>query len=318
MKVFVFGWYDHGNIGDESYKLSFTSIWPEHNFIFGEKFSETDFDLCIIGGGDVIRENSLKVISKLNCPKIAVSVTVTAQSLCEEIHLLEHIYVRDHRSYETLIEFGYNKVTYIPDISIILQGNKVNGKKMITELFQKNNSELYENVYTIVVNAHLLGNPRTINKAKMAFDKMITDISELADKTNASFLFLPFSTRFPWDDRVTNGLTNSYSKFYKKNCVVYDKLSVEESVDIIAASKLLITTRFHGLIFGVGNNIPTITISFHDKISGFCETIDQSYMDYYNFTVKELEDQINTTKLNPININQIKQSYLEKVYLLRK
>lgn len=61
MKVFVFGWYDHGNIGDESYKLSFTSIWPEHNFIFGEKFSETDFDLCIIGGGDVIRENSLKV-----------------------------------------------------------------------------------------------------------------------------------------------------------------------------------------------------------------------------------------------------------------
>lgn len=318
MNVFVFGWYNHGNIGDESYKLSFTQLWPNHNFQFGEKIVSKDYDLCIIGGGDVIREKNLKTISALSCKKIAISVTITAQSLCPAIHDLDHIYVRDIKSYNLLHKFGYEKVTYLPDISIILQGNIENGKKLIENLFAENNGELYENVYTVVINAHLLGDPQTTVKNRLYFDKFVYNICELADKTNASFLFLPFSTRFPWDDRASNALCNSYTKFYKKNCVIYEKLSVTDSIDIISASNLLIASRFHGLIFGVGNHIPTVTISFHDKISGFCETIEQNYIDYYNLNLQDLEYQINNAKPNPINIEQIKQNYLEQIYLLRK
>ena len=36
MLIFVYGWYNHGNLGDESYKLSFKETWPEHDFVFND------------------------------------------------------------------------------------------------------------------------------------------------------------------------------------------------------------------------------------------------------------------------------------------
>jgi len=48
MKIFVYGWYGHENIGDESYKLSFKETWSQHEFIFSDNVKEEDinkFDL---------------------------------------------------------------------------------------------------------------------------------------------------------------------------------------------------------------------------------------------------------------------------------
>ena len=72
MIIFVYGWYNHSNLGDESYKLSFKETWPEHEFIFSDVVKNDDidrYDLCIIGGGDVIREKSLKLYLYSNVPK---------------------------------------------------------------------------------------------------------------------------------------------------------------------------------------------------------------------------------------------------------
>jgi polysaccharide pyruvyl transferase WcaK-like protein len=322
MRIFVHGWYDHGNLGDESYKFSFKNIWPNHDFIFSDVLLDEDidkYDLCILGGGDVVRKESLLLISKLECTKIAVSVTITNQSLDPQLNNLDHIYVRDMSSYNKLLEYGYTKTTYIPDISLILNGDKKRGKKLISKLFKKDNLDLYDKVYTIVVNSHLLGNSESMSSDKTVFLKMIDDVSSVIDRTSASFLFIPFSTKFPWDDRITNGLVNSYTKFYKKNCVIYDNLSVTNSIDIISASDMVITSRFHGLIFGLGNGIPVVTISSHDKISGFCETINEDYINYFEISAKKLEDNIKESKSNKIfDSNKIKNEYLEKVYFLRE
>jgi polysaccharide pyruvyl transferase WcaK-like protein len=276
------------------------------------------YDICIIGGGDVIRKESLEIISILNCPKIAVSVTITGQSLSDKIKVLDYIYVRDMNSYNKLIEYGYTKTEYIPDISIILEGNKENGKKIISDLFKKSKSDLYNKVYTIVINAHLIGDSQSRFNYRNMFAKMVDDTVEVIDKTDASFLFIPFSTRFPWDDRVTNGLVNTYTKYYKKNCVIYDNLSTNDLLDIITASDMIITSRFHGIIFGVGNNVPVVTISSHDKLAGFCETIGYDYIDYWGFSAKELRDRINQGgSIKPFDKNKIKSEYREKVHFLR-
>ena len=276
------------------------------------------YDLCILGGGDVVRPRSLKHISKLSCTKIALSVTITEESLTKDLNVLQHIYVRDLLSYNKLINYGYTNVTYIPDISIFLKGNKENGKNLIINSFENSESELYENIYTIVVNSHLLGNFESKYRETNAFLKMVYDMVEVIDTTSASFLFLPFSTSFPYDDRVSNGLVNSYTKFYKKNCVLYDKISLNDSLDIIAASDKIITTRFHGLIFGIGNNIPTVTISFHDKTTGFCDTIKEDYINYWGFSSKDLEKGIKSSKQSNIDTNKIKEEYREKVFFIRK
>lgn len=320
MRIFVYGWYGHGNAGDESYKLSYREIWPDHEFIFSDNINFNDnYDLCILGGGDVVRKEALDKISFFNCPKISMSVTITDQSLSDKIFILDHIYVRDMTSYHKLINYGYTNVTYIPDISLVLKGDKDNGKKKISTIFSQNNCDLYDNIYTIVINAHLLGNPNSKSKDRITFLKFIDDVSTLIDRTNASFLFLPFSVNLPWDDRVTNGLVNSNTKFYNKNCVLYDKLELGDFLDIIAASDMMIASRFHGLIFGLSNNIPVATISFHDKISGFCDTINETFIDYYSFSIKELERKIMNPKVNvAFGEGQIKNEYLQKVCLLRR
>lgn len=322
MRILVYGWYNHGNLGDESYKFSFKETWKEHDFTFVDNILDSDinrFDLCIIGGGDVVREASLRMISKMKCPKISISVTITAISLIPEIYILDHIYVRDISSYDNLIKYGYKNVTYIPDISMVLEGDRENGKKIISKLFDKSKSEKYSKVYTIVVNAHLLGNLNTPHKNKIMFSKMASDMVDVIDRTSASFLFIPFAVSLPWDDRVSNALVNSYTKFYKKNCVVYDKLSVSDSIDIISASDMVITSRFHGLIFGLSNNIPTVTISFHDKMSGFCKTIDKSYIEYWEFSANEMERHMDNANLKvEFNKNKIKEEYREKIYILQQ
>lgn len=320
MNIFVLGWYGHQNIGDESYKLSFKSVWPEHTFTFDDKQpTNAKYDLCIIGGGDVIREENVKKALDIGCPVIAISVTITNQSLCNDLHLLDHIYVRDEKSVQVLKDFSYDNVTYIPDISLILTGNFQKGREIIESVFKKNDLELYESVYAIVVNAHLLASHRHKAYDYLAFHKMIEDFSDLVDNTDSSFIFIPFSTKTPWDDRITNGLVNANAKFHSKNCVIMDDdLSVYDVINIITASNRLITTRFHGLIFGLATNTPTTTISFHDKISGFCETIGQNYIDFYNLNIKDLTNQVkNSTTNGKINIQQIKKDYLEKVHLLR-
>jgi len=319
MKIFVYGWYGHENIGDESYKLSFKETWSQHEFIFSDNVKEEDinkFDLCIIGGGDVIRENSLKHISRFKCPKISISVTITALSLVPEISILDYIYVRDIISYNNLLNYGYKNVMLIPDLSIILKGNKENGLNLINKIFEKNKSEKYKKVYIININSHLIGKSDTSKQTNM-FYKMLYDIVEVIDRTNASFLFLPFGTSLPWDDRVSNALVNSFTKFHKKNCVIYDKLSLQDNLDIISASDLIITSRFHGLIFGLGNNIPTVTISFHDKMKGFCDTINKKYIDYWNFSSFDFEKYINNVETENVDTNKIKNEYREKIHFLQ-
>lgn len=320
MKIIVFGWYDHDNLGDESYKISIKEVWPEHEFFFTDKLPQdiNIFDLCIIGGGDVIREKSLNEISLLSCPKIALSVTITKESLSANIFILDHIYVRDELSHTKLKDFGYTNSTYIPDISIILTGDKSNGRRLISDFFKKSKSELYNKVYTIVINSHLLIDIGSTFKDQVVFFNVVNGISEVMDKTSASFLFIPFSTMAPWDDRISNGLVNSYTKFYNKNCVIYNKLSIKESLDIISASDAIITTRFHGLIFGLSNKIPILTISSHDKTSGFCETIGEEYIDYWSFSKNEFNRKIDLLSNTQFDNKKIKEQYHETVHFLWK
>lgn len=313
MNIFVYGWYGHGNIGDESYKLSFVQTWPEHSFTFSDKFTEAEYDLIIVGGGDVIRPALLTTISKFKCPKIAISVTVTEQSLSNEIKVFDYIFVRDSKSLKVLNDFGFTNCTYLPDISIALRGDDHAGWHKLNCY----DFGIRDNIFTVIVNAHLMDTSQSKYYDAITFRKFVADLSVIADRTDASFIFLPFSTKQPWDDRVSNGIANSECKKFSKNLVIYDEVSVKDAVNIIAGSNKIITSRFHGLIFGLGNNIPTTTLSFHDKFSGFCETVGQPYLNYYDMSLSSLENSILNSKVNPINFDNIKQEYIEKVHFLR-
>ncbi len=324
MRILVFGWYGHGNVGDESFKDGFLKVWKNRDFTFIDRVTDdvlstqAQYDLCIIGGGDIINEKNINQLKQITCKKIAMSVTITANSLFKDIEILDYIYVRDLMSLKVLQDYGFKNCEYIPDIALCLKGDKDKGKVLIEELFKKSGSNQRKKVYTIVINAHLQGNSQTSHKNKNMFNKYVDDTVEVLDSTDASFLFLPYSTSLPWDDRVTNAWVNSHCKLYKKNCVIYDKLSVKDTLDIIAASDMIITSRFHGLIYGITHNIPTVTISFHDKTAGFANTIGQKFLDYWMFCTTSFREHIKTAKMShKINTDEIVQEYNQKVDFLK-
>ena len=301
--VVVLGWYNHNNLGDECFKKAFESIYTNFDMDFVDIIDESLlYDFAILGGGDVVNSSNLKMLNKLNCEKIALSVSITENSICDELSCLKHIYVRDTKSLEILHKHNIFNCTYLPDVVLTLIPNKENGKELITKIFKKENSDMYENVYAIVVNSHLIGNRNSTYKDRNKFLSFTQDLSQLIDDTNASFIFIPFSTGYPWDDRASNSWVNSNCIHWKKNVVIYDELNIQDSLDIISACNLMISSRYHASIFSYISEIPFITIGFHDKFKSFCEDFKLPYLNYYDYNYSNLISQLN----NSINTNKTK------------
>jgi polysaccharide pyruvyl transferase WcaK-like protein len=324
MRVYVHGWYGNANTGDESYKESFHRVWPEHEFYFfsdGDARSDRVWDLFILGGGDVVKESAVRFASKFKCPKIAMSVTVTEASLCQELHAFDAIYVRDDLSLQRLEKYGVSAHVgchMLMDISLVLRGNAERGKDYLKMMFEGQGREMRGKKILATVNAHLYEPKEATAKSSAFFTTFIAELAEAVDRTDASFIFLPFSTNAPLDDRVTNGMVNAHCKWPGKNLVIYDSLGTQSTLDIIAACDAQLTTRFHGLIFGLGCGTRTIPISFHDKTAGFCNTIEMDYLNYYGLLTDEIVSAIERPKLQyPTDNDQIRDDYRKKVHLLR-
>lgn len=315
--VLVLGWYNHNNIGDESFKLAFEMLYPHLNMTFVDNISKKcEYDYCILGGGDVVNEKALKMLSYVDCPKIALSVSITNNSICDELKVLEHIYVRDLSSLDILHKNNIFNCSYLPDVVLTLEPNKENGKKLITELFKSEKSDKYENVYGIVVNSHLIGNRKVSYNDRSRFLQYAQDLSQLIDDTNASFIFIPFSTGFPWDDRVSNSWVNNNCVFWKKNVVIYDKLGIQDTLDIISGCNKVIANRYHMSIFSYISEIPFLTIGFHDKFLSFCNDFDLKYLNYYSANLESMKSELQNVSIN--NIDKIKnlRSDYEKIFLV--
>ena len=313
--VLVLGWYNHNNIGDESFKLAFQHLYPQFNMDFVDEITKPlNYDFCIIGGGDVINQKNLKMLSYLNCEKIALSVSITENSICEELKNLKHIYVRDTKSLNLLHKHGIFNCSFLADVVLTLEADKNKGKELIKKLFTKENSDLYENVYGIVINAHLIGNRTCRFNERNKFLQFAQDISQLIDDTNASFIFLPFSTGFPWDDRVANSWINSNCVFWKKNVHVYDKLSIEDTLNIISACDKFISMRYHATIFSYVSETPVLTVGFHDKFVSLNDDLDLDYMSYYESYLENMKKNLSTITVKDLTkIKNLKNEY-KKVF----
>lgn len=290
--VNVVGWYGKSNIGDESYKLAFPKIFPSYNFIFSD-WPIKNADAYILGGGDVINEKLLSKFHSINKPKHIMSVTVSKKHDPEKLKDFRTIIVRDLKSKTNLSEIGINCIV-CPDFSFILEGNKENGKSIIEENFSHSKSDLYNKKVAIIINGHLIPPHGATAYEQSRFDRFCFDLSITIDETPASFIFIPFGTKQPWDDRVANGMVSVKCKWWKKNCLVYKELEVQDSLDIIAASDAVVSTRLHASIFSCATETPFIDITHNHKNKYFLETInyEKASVGYEDFKISKTKSLI--------------------------
>lgn len=313
----VFGWYNNHNIGDESYKLSFPKIFNNNNFVFSSNIIEKA-DAYIIGGGDILTSNLLEKFQKIKKPKHIMSVTVSKDFDSSLFQDYRTIIVRDCASQERLKKINVSSFLY-PDFGFALEGNKENGTKLIAESFERNKKELYTKKIAVIVNGHLLPSHDKPAYEHARFNKMCFDLSIAIDETPASFIFIPFSTLEPWDDRITNAHVSSKCKWWKKNVSIYNDLSVQESLDIISSCDAVVSTRLHSSIFSAAAEIPFIDITHNHKNRYFLETIkyEKASIGYEEFNVSKMKSMLKSILSNRNSYEEIGSNVSFNKFLLK-
>ena len=181
---------------------------------------------------------------------------------------------------------------YLPDASSCLTGNAEQGKIWLRDKFKAEGSDLYQKRVGIVLNAHLYGE-NLLDRDFLNLWKIIFDFSKLVDNTNASFIFFPMSTRTP-DDRITNGMVAGRCKFWQKNSLIYDRLSVQETLNLVSACDTIISSRLHSLIFATAVQCPFIEILHHDKCRNHINSLGLSdwTLPYWDFCYGQLFEMV--------------------------
>lgn len=262
----VLGWYGHGNVGDESYKICFPLLFPDQEINFVEKCNDKK-NIVILGGGNVCSSQFLNQVELYENKKYAVSIGLTADDPVHRMSAFDKIWVRDRQSYE-LLKSKNIKSTIIPDVAFLMRPGK---KDLLKEIFK--GRDLYEKKVAVILNAYLCVGDNKLARDEATFNKLVFDLARTFDGTNASFVFLPFGQSQPHDDRIPNAWLAGKCKYWKKNAVVFDEVSPQTTLDIMSECDAVISMRLHSSIFSVVCGVPFIDITHHSKNSYFLKSI---------------------------------------------
>ena len=289
----IIGWYNKNNIGDESYKVSFPKLFPQFDFDFEGK--KEQYDICILGGGDILNDHYVsKALACSAAKRYVISTSAGTAAPLEQLPQFDGIFVRDIRSVKYLREKGV-QCAYMPDVSIGLEPDKESGVQLLERMFRQEGLELYEKRIGLVLNAHLMyAKDGILARDFITFLKSVQDMAKLADSISASFIFFPMSTQMPYDDRIANGFVASRCKFWKKNWLVQERLTVQDTLNLVSACDALVSTRLHSSVFALNSQTPFLDVLHHDKSRSFLETIHHEghSVSYWDFSFKELEDAV--------------------------
>ena len=285
-------------------------LFPEYDFIFDDKGTATA-DICILGGGDILSEKYVRLALKANVKKRFIfSCSVNKNTPFDLLKGFDGIIIRDKQSYSLLKENGIDSIL-AADAAFCLQPDPIAGKQLLKTMFHDNNLELYSRVVGVVLNGHLgQASDAMLTRDFLTLNKAAQDIATVADSTSASFVFFPMSTGVPHDDRVTNSMASSRCKFWKKNLVIYDRLSVQQTLDLISAFDARISTRLHSSIFGIISGTPFVDLIHHDKNKNYLEScgLQESGISYWSFGSHQLLSLLNKMLEGKIDLTTARQS----------
>lgn len=175
------------------------------------------------------------------------------------ISLVDDIYIRESRTLDLLSEDNIflKNYKFVPDMAFALNDedgiidtdicfdNEFNVGLTIVDFPFKDPHERYQYI-----------------------ESMRNIITHLISSQKATiFIFPQVTTKHPDgsnDMRLTKTITSSLSQYYKNKTLVLEKdYSPTDLKKMYGMMDIFIATRLHSAIFALGNNIPTINISYH-------------------------------------------------------
>lgn len=261
MRILIVGYYNHCNFGDDLYQEAFPCVLSGHFLTFTDiekvhHHNAEEYDVVILGGGDVVSEYFLDKFSKwyfkqsVHIPCYAYSIGIPYYSLVEEgkIDLFDHIICRNQIDIQPLSKrFGKENVSYLPDFVFSIPTNF-----KLKNLPTQNRRKV----------SICLAQP-SFQKPEL-FNQLVTYLSHLA--VDYHLVYLPFNFN------LRNSKENDYHlglrlKEHIPELEVYDqKLDFETTISHLNTSYFSVCMRLHSHILSIIACCPFISIHSTRKV----------------------------------------------------
>lgn len=263
-------------------------------------------DLFILGGGGLLKDygnNSsslkewlrlLKFAKRLSIKTALCSVGVenirydeSRKLIRDTLDKVDLITVRDCSSKDILRDIGViNEIKVVSDPAVLL--TNINADKIEDNLVSSK---------VIICIRHWFSKGFYIEKQEVN-ENFIQSLSAAADffieHYNTKINFIPFRTTSYDDDRLVAKQVVSYMKHKDKTHIYSCVPEVDEFIEIVKQSSLVIGMRLHSLILATSIGVPVIGLEYMPKVRAYMESIKQSEysLDLETITSKKLINKI--------------------------
>lgn len=300
-KVLVLGWYGHGNLGDESFRASFKGLWPQCDFDFMDHVPEdlSTYKACMVGGGSFL-DQTMHGIDRINIPTAFVGVGVgghVSEGFNRLLCTSKAIILRD--------DFSAHKLPGVLDQSKI---------KVVSDLFYSRNPDSVpkwrgtSKTVSVFLSEHLAPKSNTSPDWKdVGWHKFVKDMSLILDDLchrGFEINFIPFSITKHHDDRLAAAAVVSRMVYGHRCNWYFNEFSEAEVLEIIASSRLVISTRLHGMIFASSVGCPFIAVCGHDKAHAIAKSNGWNHaVSMYGMDYQKVIESVDELVFNPQKSN---------------
>lgn len=285
-KICVIGWYGHQNLGDEAFKESFHALWPDFHFTFRDRPPGPDepFDALWVGGGSFF-DQPFHPLRHLRLPIGVIGVGLSSAIHANNLETLDRariVVVRDQRS-----QRRWGSAVLAPDLVFARQPLPAVPRDGVT----------------VLLNDFLTPRGTSLDWQATSYSWFCQELAKVLDRLverGERLRFLPMQVGAIDDRRIAAAVIGRMRHRDRVEWWIAppDEMELRRC---IAASRLVVTQRFHGLVFSTIEQTPVVTITAHDKLSGLLDEMGTtaSGIDYYGMTDRRFLDALDYATSTP-------------------
>lgn len=277
-QVYVLGWYGHKNLGDEAFASAFEHLWPEINFHFGDRLPDSDaqYDALWIGGGSFL-DHACPGLKHWTKPIGFIGVGFQGKVHPDYQAALERAKIVIARNPEAREIFPRARV--LPDL--------VFASRPDTLLKQR----LPKKRVTVLLNDFVSprwNSPDWVTRSYLWFQHEFAKACDHLVKEGYELHMIPMGTAGADDRRAAAAIIGRMERPQGARWYLGGETSEFLLRSTIAMSDLVLTQRFHGIVFAAQNGCPFISISAHDKLKSLTKELRwPGLVNYYGFNLDE-------------------------------
>lgn len=273
-RISVVGWYGQGNAGDEAFRRVFEDHLSEYELSFAQK-ADVTADYIILGGGGVVTGNYLKgLTAEQHILCVGVDIALNGPSWDTLVALQpKEIWCRSKEYAFIAQEQGMKQVNYCPDL-----GFAFNLREPALNLPPTNKPRL-----GVVMTNEI--NPLSSRK-----DHVANALKVLSKQWEIHFISM-YEGSAQSDFEVNQEIANKAGLPDAPQHQCHDE---DDAYRTIERMDMLISMRFHGVIFAVKEGVPFVSLANKGKHSIFCEQerLKQHFIELNEVTPYKLLDTV--------------------------